>query len=66
MMNEEKQVKNLLARLREDERSASYVNKNVKNILVKKLKKSTYLKDRTFLFLYLKLKNENKKCLICK
>ena len=41
-------------------RSASYVNENVKNTLVKKLKKSTYLKDRTFLFLYLKLKNANK------
>ena len=59
-MNEEKQVKKLLARLREDKRGLLQTNQNVTNILVKKLKYSTYPKDSTFLSLYFNLKNENK------
>lgn len=58
-MNEEKQVKGLLVILRKYERSVLCANKNATNTLVKKkIKKSAYPKDSTFLFIYLKLKKK--------
>ena len=36
MMNDKKQSKNLLSRLREDKRSVLYVNETTRNKLVKK------------------------------
>ena len=58
-MNKKKQMKNLLARLEEGERSVLYANKNVTNTLVTKLN-STYPNDPTFFWIYLELENENK------
>ena len=57
-MNEDKQVKILLVRHRDDERSVLYANENVTNTLFKKFLKSTYPKDRTFLSLLPQTENE--------
>ena len=49
MMNDKKQSKNLLSRLREDKRSVLYVNETTRNKLAKKFLKSTYPK-RSYIF----------------
>lgn len=49
MMNDKKQSKNLLSRLREDKRSVLYVNETTRNTLAKKKKKSTYPK-RSYIY----------------
>ena len=55
-MNENKQTKTLLSRLRQDERSLLYANEVIANTLVKKFLKSTYLKNCTVLHSITKLK----------
>lgn len=59
MMNDKKQSKNLLSRLREDKRSVLYVNETTRNTLAKKKKKNLHTqKDHTFISLYLKIRDE--------
>lgn len=53
---ESRQIENLLKRLPEIENVVFYRGDTVANTLVKKLKKSTYPKDWTFLSIYQKMK----------
>ena len=50
MMNDKKQSKNLLSRLREDKRSVLYVNETTRNTLAKKKKKIYIPKNIIHLF----------------
>ena len=57
--DDKKRIQNLFKTLQKDSKSAFYANAKLSNSLLKKLKKSTYQKDRVFSELYQKLEDKN-------
>ena len=57
--DDEKRIQNLFKTLQKDSKSVFYPTANLSKNVLKKLKKSTYRKDRVFSELYQKLEDKN-------